>query len=249
MSGASTRRIALILAAGKGTRMKSDLAKVAHLMLDKPLVRWVVDAAREAGCTDIITIVGHGREQVEPLVDDTSIAFQPERLGTGHAVMCAQEYLEGQTGSVVVLSGDAPLIRPATIQALMDIQEQSQAAASVLTMHLDDPIGYGRVIRSEDGSICRIVEQKDCSPEEAACQECNSGFYCFDIPALLSTLGDLSNDNAQGEYYLTDCIGLLVQRGERVEALLAQDGTECLGVNSPEQLDTAAAVMRGRLQD
>lgn len=246
---------ALILAAGAGTRMKSSKPKVAHEVLGKPLVRWVVDAAHAAGIDEIVSILGHQADQVAPLVEaDTKIAIQSEQLGTGHAVNCGRSAVAEEDGSIapgslVVLSGDCPLITPATIAALIDKREATGAAVVVLTMQMDNPFGYGRIVREGEGdAVARIVEQKDASPEEAAICECNAGFYCFDAPALFDALSRVSNDNAQGEYYLTDCIGLLVQRGERVEALLAQDGSECLGVNSPEQLDAAAAVMEGRLK-
>lgn len=240
---------ALVLAAGAGTRMKSDLPKVAHELLGKALVRWVVDAAREAGCTEVVTVLGHGREFVAPLVRDTVIAIQEEQLGTGHAIMIARDHLEGRTGSLVVLSGDSPLIRAETIATLARMRKETEASVCVLTQIADTPFGYGRVVRDEQGHVLRIVEQKDCTPEEALLRECNSGIYCFDIPTLLDCLDRLSTENAQGEYYLTDVIEICVNDGRLVSALVVDDAAEALGVNSRRQLAQATKHMQQRIND
>lgn len=240
---------ALILAAGAGTRMKSSKPKVAHEVLGKPLVRWVVDAAHAAGIESVVTIVGHGRNEVEPLVTDTRTVIQEEQLGTAHAVLAAREALAGRSGSLVVLTGDSPLVRSSTIEHLIRMREEENAAVVVLTMQTQDPTGYGRIVRDDAGDVLAIVEQKDCTPEQALITECNSGFYCFDIELLFSALEEVSTDNAQGEYYLTDVLGIARDRGQRVLACVAEDADECLGVNSRSQLAQAGAVLQKRINE
>ena len=238
---------AIVLAAGAGTRMKSDKPKVAHEVLGKPLVRWVLDAAGEAGIDRVVTVVGHKREQVIPLVEDRSeIAVQTEQKGTAHAVLSCADALADFEGSLLVLSGDCPLITADTMRALIEMREANDAAVVVLTMIVDDPFGYGRIIRGADGSVERIVEQKDASPEEAAVNECNSGFYCFDARALFDALSQVGSDNAQGEFYLTDVLEISRRAGRAVLALPAKDATECLGINTPEQLAAVEDLARER---
>ena len=211
---------AIVLAAGAGTRMKSKKPKVAHEVLGKPLVRWVVDAAHEAGIGRIATVVGHERQQVEPLVEaDTEVVVQPERRGTADAVAVCADALADFDGSLVVLSGDCPLITAATIRRLVDMREQADAAVVVLTMELENPYGYGRIVRDRVGAVERIVEQKDANSAEAAICECNSGFYCFDARALFEALSQVDDDNAQGEFYLTDVLAICRAAGRPVLAL------------------------------
>lgn len=238
---------ALILAAGAGTRMRSSKPKVAHEILKKPLVRWVIDAVHQAGIESVTTVVGHAREQVEPLVQDTQIVVQTEQLGTAHAVKIAREALRNTTGPVVVLTGDSPLIRAKTIEDLVRVQQENQAAAVVLTMQADDPCGYGRIVRDEQGQVCAIVEHKDCSEDELAITECNSGFYCFDKEFLFEALEEVSTQNAQGEYYLTDVLELAYQAGKTLIGLCSSDPNECLGVNSRAQLACASACLQTRI--
>lgn len=240
---------ALILAAGAGTRMKSNKPKVAHEMLGKPLVRWVVDAARQAGCEDVHVVIGHGREQVEPLLGDCAISYQLEMLGTGHTVMCAADKLGGYEGNIVVLCGDSPLIRPATIEALISAHEATGSAATVLTMEPANPFGYGRIVRDESGNVCGIVEEKDCTDEQRAIRECNSGVFCFSAPALLSHLDKLDRNNAQDEYYLTDMLALLAADGLTVSSMVVEDDDECLGVNSRSQLAAASKIAQRRINE
>ncbi|WP_371298388.1 NTP transferase domain-containing protein [Paraeggerthella sp.] len=221
---------AIVLAAGAGTRMKSKKPKVAHEVLGKPLVRWVVDAAREAGVDRVVSVVGHAREQVIPLIEgDTQAVVQSEQNGTAGAVLVCADALADFDGSLVVLSGDCPLITSRTIAQLVEARERDNAAVVVLTMELDDPFGYGRIVRDERGSVARIVEQKDATPEEAALRECNSGFYCFDARALFDALAQVGNDNAQGEFYLTDVLEICRRAGRPVLALPCDDASECLG--------------------
>ena len=239
---------AIVLAAGAGTRMKSKKPKVAHEVMGKPLVHWVLDAARDAGIDRSVIVVGHGRDQVIPLVEDRGqIVVQEEQKGTGHAVDMCRDLFADFEGSIVVLSGDSPLITSETIHQLVRSRERSGAAVVVLTMELDDPTGYGRIIRSTTGQVDRIVEQKDATPFEAAITECNSGFYCFDSKILFEALEQVGTDNAQGEYYLTDVLAICRTMGRAVLAFPAKDPTECLGVNSRIQLAEATKVAQRRI--
>lgn len=239
---------AIVLAAGAGTRMKSKRPKVAHEVLGKPLVRWVVDAARQAGVGRVVSVVGHAREQVIPLIEtDCDIVVQQEQNGTAGAVAVCKDALADFNGSLVVLSGDCPLITAQTIARLVEMREQHDAAVVVLTMELDNPFGYGRIVRDGSGAVARIVEQKDASPEEAALCECNSGFYCFDARALFAALEQVGNDNAQGEFYLTDVLEICRRAGRPVLALTCDDAAECLGVNSRIQLAEATNYLQTRI--
>lgn len=239
---------AIVLAAGAGTRMKSKKPKVAHEVLGKPLVRWVIDAARDAGVERVVSVVGHAREQVVPLVEaDTDVVVQERQDGTAGAVAVCAEALADFDGSLVVLSGDCPLITADTISELVRAREEADAAVVVLTMEFANPFGYGRIVRAADGSVERIVEQKDATPEQAAITECNSGFYCFDARALFSALDQVSDDNAQGEFYLTDVLEICRRAGRRVIGVPAADVSECLGVNSRAQLAEATGIMRDRI--
>lgn len=239
---------AIVLAAGAGTRMKSKKPKVAHEVLGKPLVNWVIDAAKVAGVEKIVSVVGHKREQVTPLVEAaSSVVVQQEQNGTAGAVSVAAGEFDGFEGSLVVLSGDCPLITPETIARLVEVREESGAAVVVLTMELENPFGYGRIVRDADDSVLRIVEQKDASDAEARISECNSGFYCFDAQALFAALQKVGNENAQGEFYLTDVLEICRNDGRAVLALTTPDPSECLGVNSRVQLAEATRIMQGRI--
>lgn len=249
-------RAAIILAAGAGTRMKSERPKVVHEILKKPLVLWVADAAKEAGIRQIVSVVGHKREQVIPLVEGIGdVAIQEHQAGTADAVMAAMhsDSLEDFSGSVIIFSGDCPLIRPETIAYMMEVREREDAACCVLTMEMDDPFGYGRIVKDQPeypggfGRIVRIVEQKDGTPEELAITECNSGFYCFDAKLLADALGKVGSQNAQGEYYLTDVMAILDGQGYRCLAIPCDDPMECLGVNSRVQLAEATSAMQTRI--
>ncbi|HZL03852.1 MAG TPA: bifunctional UDP-N-acetylglucosamine diphosphorylase/glucosamine-1-phosphate N-acetyltransferase GlmU [Coriobacteriia bacterium] len=238
---------ALVLAAGEGTRMKSSLPKVAHEILGVPLVRFVVDAARAGGCDRVVVVTGHGAETVEALLPGEATARQEEQLGTGHAVMCAESALAGASGSLVVLSGDSPLIRPETIARLIEVREAGHAAAVVLTTLLDDPAGYGRIVRDDAGTLIGIVEDKDLLPEQRPIREINTGTYCFDAEVLFEHLHRLQNDNAQGEFYLTDMVRVLRSEGLVVADVVSEEPGETLGVNSRVQLAEAACIMQRRI--
>ncbi len=240
---------ALVLAAGEGTRMKSALPKVAHRILGVPMVAYVVRAAEEAGCDRVVTVTGHGAETVEALVPACECVRQDRQLGTGHAVMCAREALADATGSLVVLSGDSPLIRPETIAALIEARERAGAAVALLTARMPDPTGYGRIVRADTGAVEGIVEQKDCTREQCAIDEVNTGTYCFDAAVLFEHLDRLDTDNAQGEFYLTDMVALFADEGLAVASVTVGDPLETLGVNSRVQLAEAARVMQRRINE
>lgn len=239
---------AIVLAAGAGTRMKSKKPKVVHELLGKPLVRWVVDVAHDAGVARIACVVGHGKDQVIPLVEsDARVVVQTQQLGTADAVNSCREAFAGFEGSLLVLSGDCPLITAETLESLVRVRERDNAAVVVLTMNLEDPFGYGRIVRDAGGQVERIVEQKDATPDEARITECNSGFYCFDAKALFAALEKVGSDNAQGEYYLTDVLEICRREGRAVLALPTDTPEECLGINSRVQLADASKHMQRRI--
>lgn len=238
---------ALILAAGEGTRMKSSHPKVAHRILGVPMVNHVITAAREAGCAQIAVITGHGAEVVEALIGDVPSVRQDQQLGTGHAVMCAADAMSDVEGSIVVLSGDSPLLRARTIASLVEARESANAAAVVLTTRLADPTGYGRIVRDAAGMMSGIVEHKDLRDDQLGIGEVNTGTYCFDARLLFEHLGRLGNDNAQGEYYLTDMIAVLRAEGLPVVDVTTDEPEETLGVNSRVQLAEAGKVLQQRI--
>lgn len=238
---------AIILAAGQGKRMRSDLPKVLHPLHGKPLVNWVIEAAREAGADRVVVIVGYGREQVvKALPQGVESAVQDQQLGTGHAARCAEAILKDYAGPVAILSGDVPLLRAGSIAELAARQQQDGSAVALLTAMVQGEHAYGRIVRDGSGAVTRIVEHKDTSPEERKIAEINTGTYVFGPGALFPALAGLTNKNAQGEYYLTDTIGYFAGRGRRISAVVAPDAAECLGVNSPEELAAAERTMGGR---
>jgi bifunctional UDP-N-acetylglucosamine pyrophosphorylase/glucosamine-1-phosphate N-acetyltransferase len=244
---------AIVLAAGEGTRMKSRHPKVAHKLLDRPLVWWPVHAARQAGADRIIVVVGNHADEVKAIFDgDADVEFveQTERLGTGHAMMCVRDALGDFEGPTVVLYGDTPLMRAETIKNLVEHTTAGHFACTVLTMSPADPTGYGRIKRDAEGNVLAIVEHKDCTPEErATLTECNSGIYCFCGRRLSENIDKIDNNNVQGEYYLTDMVGIYRQIGEPVSALLAEDDSELLGVNSRVQLAQVTKIMQRRINE
>ena len=240
---------ALILAAGEGTRMKSSLPKVAHRILGLPMVEYAIRATREAGCDRVVVVTGHGAEAVEALIEGVLFARQEQRLGTGHAVMCAADALDGVTGSLLVVAGDCPLLTPETLAELIQSRQEADAACALLTARVADPSGYGRIVRAEDGTVLGIVEDKDLAPDQRAIDEINTSTYCFDIETLFAHLRGLGNDNAQREYYLTDMIALFRREGLGVVAVEAADPDEMLGVNSRVQLAEAAGVLQRRINE
>ena len=241
-------KCAIILAAGQGTRIKSNIPKVLHKVCGKEMVNHVIDNMREAGIDDVNVIIGKGSELVKESTKDRNVSYslQEEQLGTGHAVKCAKEFLQGKDGVVAVFTGDAPLTRVETIEKLIKEHIEKGNKATLLSAYVDDPTGYGRIIRDDNKEVLKIVEHKDCNEEELKVNEMNAGMYCFDIKSLLSSLEELNNNNVQGEYYLTDVIGILKDKKEKVGALVT-DYEDTLGVNSRAQLAEVEEVLRKRI--
>ena len=240
-------KCALILAAGQGKRIKSNTPKVLHKVCGKEMVNHVIDTMRAAELDEINVIIGKGAELVKEKTNSRNVSYslQAEQLGTGHAVKCAKEFLEGKDGVVAIFTGDAPLITKETVENIVKTHIEEKNSATLLTSIIENPTGYGRVIRDENG-VDRIVEHKDCNEEELKVNEINAGMYCFDIKELLVSLDKLSNDNAQGEYYLTDVIGILKSQGKKVGAVDTAF-EETLGVNSRVELAQAEEIMRKRI--
>jgi bifunctional UDP-N-acetylglucosamine pyrophosphorylase / glucosamine-1-phosphate N-acetyltransferase len=239
----------VILAAGQGTRMKSRMAKVLHRAGGKTLVEHVIDAARGIAAPErIFVAVGHQAEAVGAVVRNAGVGVihQSEQLGTGHAVMCGEEQLAGLGGMLLVLNGDCPLIRPETLENLIELYKRTRSGAAIVTTDLDDPTGYGRIIRDEAGDVLAIVEHKAATPQQRAVQEINVGFYCFNAEAFWKYVHDLKPDNPAREYYLTDMIAILLRAGYRVTALKVGDSSEMLGINNRLELAAADRNMRER---
>lgn len=240
--------ITIVMAAGKGTRMKSNKSKLVHKIYGKELVTRVVDLAEEVGSNKIVAVVGHLREQVQAVLGDrVEYAYQDELLGTGHAVMQATSFLEGKKGKVVILYGDVPIIRTETVKNLIEKSIKNREYATLLTAIYENPTGYGRIIRDEGGNIKGIVEEKDASETQREIKEINSGIYCFDIQELLLALKEIKPNNAQGEYYLTDVIKIMNEKGLKTGAVIVEDNTEILGVNDRAQLELLTRVLRMRI--
>ena len=239
---------AIILAAGKGTRMKSDLPKVLHPVAGITMLEHVFRAVAAIEPEKTVTIVGHKADLVEAVVaGQTDFALQEEQLGTGHAVMMAEPRLAGLDGQTLVIAGDTPLITGESLKSLVDFHKNHKNVATILTAEAADPFGYGRIVRNADGEVTKIVEQKDASDFEQQIREINTGTYLFDNKRLFEALKNINTNNAQGEYYLTDVIGIFREAGEKVGAYVLRDFDESLGVNDRVALATAEGVMRRRI--
>lgn len=238
----------IILAAGEGKRMKSKLPKVLHKVQGRTMVDHVIDAAERAGAGDICVVVGHGAQEVKEALKDRNVKFalQEKQLGTGHAVMQAGDFIE-EGADILVLYGDTPLITPETIGKLLDFHEKEGNSISIISAMVDDPAGYGHIIRNEKGEFLKNVEHKDASDEEKLVKEINTGIYCFTGEALKKGLSLIKNDNAQGEYYLPDTLEIILKEGGRVNAMIAEDAGEFAGVNSRMQLAEAESYMRKKI--
>lgn len=242
--------VALVLAAGQGTRMKSELAKVLHPMAGRPMLGWVLDTLQGLGVGRQLVVIGHQREQVRAAFADMEVEWvvQAEQRGTGHAVLMAGAALESFGGTLLVVCGDTPLLRAKTLHELLVGHQGSGAAVTVLSMRLPDPRGYGRILRSgaveagRPGPCLGIVEERDASPEERRIDEVNSGIYAFHYPALVTVLASLTSRNSQGEYYLTDTVALLARSGLPAAVVCAADHRELLGINTVEQLTEAESI-------
>lgn len=238
----------IVLAAGQGKRMKSKLYKVLHPVCGKPMVGHVVETLEELEASRKIVIVGHGAEAVkEYLGGRAEYVLQEQQLGTGHAVLQAKPLLGAEEGITLVVCGDTPLIRQETLRRMIELHREQGASATVLTAEPANPFGFGRVLRNESGQVTGIVEQKDCTPQQAAIREINTGTYCFDNKKLFAALGKITNHNAQNEYYLTDVIHILQQQGEAVSAYCTSDLAEAIGVNDRAALSDAERSMRERI--
>jgi UDP-N-acetylglucosamine diphosphorylase/glucosamine-1-phosphate N-acetyltransferase len=238
----------LIMAAGKGTRMKSNLAKVLHKINGRPMIHYVIDVAKQIDSQKIVLIVGHQKERVISECQEYNIDFaiQEQQLGTGHAVMMAQHLFNNYSGDLLILSGDVPLLTKNTLLKLTNTHKESNAIATLLTANLEDPTGYGRVIRSIEGPVKRIVEHKDANDEEKNITEINVGIYIFKAKTLFESLKLIKNDNAQGEYYLPDVVKLYVDKKEKVVAQLADNFEETNGINDINQLKNAETILMAR---
>ncbi|WP_027339787.1 bifunctional UDP-N-acetylglucosamine diphosphorylase/glucosamine-1-phosphate N-acetyltransferase GlmU [Halonatronum saccharophilum] len=240
--------LTITLAAGKGTRMKSKLPKVLHKVLGKSMVQHVLDTASNLDPSLNITVIGYKGEEVKENTEgDIKFVEQKEQLGTGHAVMQAREYLKEFDGTVLVLYGDTPLLTEETLNRLVKDHQNKEAAVTILTAKLDDPSGYGRIVRDEIGNVLGIVEDKDTTQDQAKIKEINTGICCFNSRLLLKALDSLDTDNAQGEYYLTDVAGILAKEGKVVSAMLTDNYKETIGVNSRRHLAKAEKVLQQRV--
>lgn len=242
--------VAVVLAAGKSTRMSSGMSKMVHELAGKPLIRYPTDAAREAGVERIIVVVGHAADQVmKTLGDGFTYVHQAEQLGTGHALMQAVPELEGFDGDLLVFNGDSVFLTAECFKELIRHHRRTKAAATILTAVLPDPGAYGRIVRGADGTVLKIVEKRDASLVELKINEVNSGTYVFRAPTVLPLLSEIDAHNAQKEFYLTDVIGLCFGRNLRVETLVSADPSVVLGVNTRKELAQAVRIFRERIMD
>ena len=236
----------LILAAGKGTRMKSKLPKVLHKVGGKPMLQYVIEAAKKIGSSREVVVIGSGAELVEQTISGVEFVLQAEQLGTGHAVLSAKKNFAESKGTVLILCGDTPLLTSKLLKDFTDAHEKSNCAATVLTAEMPDATGYGRVIREENGNFKKIVEDKDANAEEKKIREVNAGVYCFDVKKLFGALDKVGNDNAQGEYYLPDVLPILKEACEKIGAFKAEYCIETIGINTRAQLAAADKALRMR---
>ncbi len=233
-------KCAVILAGGEGKRMKMNKPKPLAEVLSEPMLKWVINSVKRAGIDKICVVKGFGKEYIdeftETLTFPVETVYQAERLGTGHAVMQAKDFLNENKGSVVILNGDAPFMDSETIKNSFDFHKAENNSATVISAKVDDPTGYGRIVRDENGNLKTIVEQKDADEKTAAINEVNSGGFWFDTEKLLSVLGEIKSDNNAKEYYLPDALKLLLEKNEKIGAFTAQSPDTVLGANDPAQL-------------
>lgn len=236
---------ALILAAGEGTRMKSTLAKVLHQVCGVSMIRRVLAAVQAVSPVRVVMVVGHQADAVRAELAGERVEFvlQAQRLGTGHAALMARPFFDGFDGTIVVLNGDTPLLRPDTLERFISFHRTERASATVLSAEIDDPAGYGRIVRDGDGAFVRITEHKDASEEVRAIREINSGLFCFEAKPLFAALAKIGRRNVQGEYYITDVMEIMKQEGLSVAVYLCEQREEVLGINTVEQLRAAERLM------
>jgi len=237
---------ALILAAGQGTRMKSDLAKVLHRVAGKTMIRHVLETVQAVSPSRIVVVIGHQADAVRRELEGERVEFvlQEPRLGTGHAALAAERRFDGFSGRIVVLNGDTPLLRPRTLDRLVAFHAREGASATVLSAEIDDPAGYGRIVRDGRGAFLRIMEHKDSDDAVRAIREINSGIFCFESAELFDALKRVGRRNAQGEYYITDVMEILQGEGKRVAVFTCDQREEVLGINTVEQLRAAERLMK-----
>ena len=244
------KRFAIILAAGKGTRMKSKKAKVLHPILGRPMVEYIIKGLQDNHIDIKVSVVGHGKDQVMNAIGkQTEFVTQNEQLGTAHAVIQAKEILKDKEGTTIIVCGDTPLIKPETIESLFQYHESSLSEGTILTANMSNPFGYGRVVRDNNGEVERIVEEKDANENEKLINEVNTGTYCFDNEALFNALERVNNENAQGEYYLTDIIEILREQSRKISAFVCEDTNETMGINDRVALANAEKEMKRRINE
>ncbi|HJV47533.1 MAG TPA: bifunctional UDP-N-acetylglucosamine diphosphorylase/glucosamine-1-phosphate N-acetyltransferase GlmU [Bacillota bacterium] len=244
------KKFAVVLAAGQGTRMKSKLYKVLHPVCGKPMIQHIVDRLKALEVNEIVVVVGHGAKQVkEQLGTSIQYAFQEQQLGTAHAVLMSSDHLKDKEGTTIVVTGDTPLIKEQTLHNLMQHHLKSGSCATVLTTELNNPMGYGRIIRNQDGYVERIVEHKDATEDERRIMEISTGIFCFNNKKLFEALTQVRNDNVQGEYYLPDVIEILKKNNDIISAFLTEDAEDGMGVNDRIQLSQVEQIMRKRINE
>ena len=240
---------AIILAAGKGTRMGSDLPKVLHPVAGKPMVQWVVDAAKEAGASRVVLVIGHGSELVRNEIKGCEYVIQEPQLGTGHAVLVCKETLKDFEGNIVILGGDGPLLRASTIHEMICLQEQTSSTATLATSSIPEPAGYGRIVRDEQNRFKAIVEHKNATKEQLEIREVYPSYAVFESNALWSCLEVLKPNSISNEYYLTELPEMLINRGDSVELVDAVAPEDILSINTPQQLTDVETLLLARLQN
>ncbi|MBN2688875.1 MAG: NTP transferase domain-containing protein [Deltaproteobacteria bacterium] len=248
INGSEMSLATIILAAGKGTRMRSDLAKVLHRVCGEPMVYYSVDLARKVGSSPIVLVVGHQAEVIKEALsgDDLVYVLQREQLGTGHAVLQAKDVLSDFAGDVLILCGDVPLLTRQTVESLVTDHRRSRAVVTVLTTMLDAPSGYGRIVKENDSAVLKIVEDRDATDDEKKIKEINSGIYCVNCRFLFDAVSRIGNDNVQKEYYLTDIVETARQMSFQVNAFLIDDSMEVMGINTIDELHKASRIMEER---
>ena len=243
-------KCSLVLAAGQGTRMKSKLPKVLHKVCGKSMVNHVIDTLRKVNIDDVNVIIGTGAELVRKNTEEKNVSYslQEETLGTGHAVICAKEFLKDKKGIVIIANGDAPLIEPETLENVINSHISEKNYGTIITSIIEDSTGYGRIVRNNEGNVEAIVEHKDCNEEQLKIKEVNAGMYIFDIEELLQALDKLNNNNAQNEYYLKDVIEIMAKKGLKVGSVVSPF-EETLGINSRVQLAEVESIMRRKINE